>query len=306
MLVFSTSDKGGTGRSVTSANVAYRAALQGNNVCYVDFDFGSPTAGAVFSIDHLLHGTESNGVHSYLQGRAAEPVRQAVWGASGRDVLRTRPDRAGELVLMPGDHSGGEFPGNQGVVDACMKLFLALEQEFDVSFIDLSAGRSHATEVAMAATASDTIRRRVKTRWLVFHRWTRQHVIAADSLVRGERGLLQTGVAHGHDERALEQCIKFVRTAVADPNSKEMAGLAPTQVSWLRQCDSDLHRLAKEYRVGRINLLDTVPLDPVLQWREQLLTDVDVHNRKIANHKTVDAFDRLAKSITDDEAWPRM
>ena len=48
MLVFATSDKGGTGRSVTSCNIAYRLSLQGNDVVYLDFDFGSPTAGAIF------------------------------------------------------------------------------------------------------------------------------------------------------------------------------------------------------------------------------------------------------------------
>ena len=32
MLVFATSDKGGTGRSVTSSNVVYRRALQGGDV----------------------------------------------------------------------------------------------------------------------------------------------------------------------------------------------------------------------------------------------------------------------------------
>ena len=47
MLIFSASDKGGTGRSVTSANLAYHRAMAGDDVCYLDFDFGSPTAAAV-------------------------------------------------------------------------------------------------------------------------------------------------------------------------------------------------------------------------------------------------------------------
>jgi hypothetical protein len=45
VLIFATSDKGGTGRSVTSSNVAYREALLGKDVCYLDFDFGSPRPG---------------------------------------------------------------------------------------------------------------------------------------------------------------------------------------------------------------------------------------------------------------------
>jgi len=36
VLVFATSDKGGTGRSVTSSNVMYRRALQGSDVAYLE------------------------------------------------------------------------------------------------------------------------------------------------------------------------------------------------------------------------------------------------------------------------------
>ncbi|MFL6113172.1 MAG: ParA family protein, partial [Catenulispora sp.] len=36
MLIFATSDKGGTGRSVTSCNMAYRRALRGEQVAYLD------------------------------------------------------------------------------------------------------------------------------------------------------------------------------------------------------------------------------------------------------------------------------
>ena len=56
MIVFATSDKGGTGRSVTSSNIIYQAALTGLNVCYLDLDFGSPTSGAIFGVDALSRG----------------------------------------------------------------------------------------------------------------------------------------------------------------------------------------------------------------------------------------------------------
>ena len=76
MLLFATSDKGGTGRSVTGSNVMYRRALQGGDVCYVDFDFGSPTAGAIFGISALNRGTPPREVvpTPYLQGRS--PVEE--------------------------------------------------------------------------------------------------------------------------------------------------------------------------------------------------------------------------------------
>ena len=52
MLVFATSDKGGTGRSVTSSNVAYRRALQGSDVCYL----GDPAGNLIGDVKALwLH-----------------------------------------------------------------------------------------------------------------------------------------------------------------------------------------------------------------------------------------------------------
>jgi Mrp family chromosome partitioning ATPase len=46
VLIFATSDTGGTGRSVTTSNVAHRAALLGRDVCDLDFDFNQQTVDA--------------------------------------------------------------------------------------------------------------------------------------------------------------------------------------------------------------------------------------------------------------------
>ena len=302
MLVFATSDKGGTGRSVTSCNVAYRRALQGSDACYVDFDFGSPTSGAIFSIDAALRGTDRGGLHSYLQARTQDPHRIDVWAESDRSSRRGRPDGAGRLVLFPGDAGGGEFAVDGDMVQRCVALFLRLEEEFDLTLVDLSAGRSYATQIVLAATAQPELAS-VPARWLVFHRWTRQHVLAAEGLAYGERGLVESGVALGHEREALLDAIRFVRTAVVNPNSEELAGLQASQVAWLRECDDDLDHLARRLRVGRTAMLGEVPLEPVLQWREQLISDSDTMTRKIANQATVDAFETLAKRLTDDNSW---
>jgi hypothetical protein len=58
--------------------------------------------------------------------------------------------------------------------------------------------------------------------------------------------------------------------------------------------------------VGRSTMLGAVPLDPVLQWREQLITDGDVRATRVANEATTEAFDSIAKKITDDSAWEQM
>jgi hypothetical protein len=302
VLLFATSDKGGTGRSVTSSNLVYRRALQGSDVCYLDFDFGSPTAGSIFQINAVERGSPDGGLHAYLKGAVDEAQRLDVWTESDRSSLRGRPDGAGQLVLYPGDMGGGEFASNQDVVQRCVKLLLRLDEEFDIILVDLSAGRSFATQIVLEATADHRLAGKL-SRWLVFHRWTRQHIIAAAGLVHGGEGLIRHGVALGHDERRLTDSIRLVRTAVVDPDSDELAGLRPAQVAWLRDCNDQLQRLASELRVGRTAMLGAIPLDPLLQWREQLISDTDTITRRIANQATVEAFELIAKRLTDDGAW---
>jgi hypothetical protein len=302
VLVFATSDKGGTGRSVTSSNVSYRRALQGGDVCYLDFDFGSPTAGTIFTINAVVNGAPDGGLHSYLLGKAAEPVRYDVWSSSDRSSLRGRPPGAGRLVLYPGDSGGGEFSADKDIVRRCVHLFLRLDEEFELCLVDLSAGRSYATQIALAATA-DPEMLAIPYRWLIYHRWTRQHIIAAANLVYGPRGIIEAGTARGHDRERLSSAIRFVRTAVVDPDSPDLAGLRAAQVAWLRDCNQDLQEIASARRVGRTAVLGVVPLDPVLQWREQLISDNDVLTRHIANQATVDAFNTIAKRMFDDAAW---
>jgi hypothetical protein len=306
MIVIATSDKGGTGRSVTSSNVLYRRALQGGDVCYVDFDFGSPTAGAIFGISALNRGTTSGkGTHSYLHGRSSTEEIWDVWQHSDRTSLRQRPPGTGRLALVPGDSGGGEFAIDDDMVNRCIDLFLRLHSEFEVVLVDLSAGRSYATEIVIAATTSPELRN-VTTRWLVFHRWTRQHILGANGLVFGERGLLDVCEAHGRDREQVIDDIRFVRTAIVDANAPELAGLRPPQLAWLREANRGLQRLAAELQVGRSAMLGEVPLDPVLQWREQLITDSDVWARHVANQATVHAFDSIAKKMVDMSAWEKL
>jgi hypothetical protein len=303
MLLIATSDKGGTGRSVTGSNVVYRRALQGGDACYVDFDFGSPTAGAIFGISALSRGTHSGaGTHSYLQGRCPSEEIWDVWHNSERASLRQRPPGTGRLALVPGDAGGGEFAIDNDMVRRCVDLFIRLHGEFEVVLVDLSAGRSYAADIVIAATATPEMAG-VTTRWLVFHRWTRQHIEAAAGLVFGERGLLDIGEAHGREREPFNEDIRFIRTAIVDPNAPDLAGLRPPQLAWLREANRGLQKLAAELHVGRTSMLGSVPLDPVLQWREQLITDSDVWAHHVANQATVEAFDAIAKKIVDPQAW---
>lgn len=303
MIVFATSDKGGTGRSVTSCNLAYRQALRGRDVCYLDFDFGSPTAAAIFQIESVARGVrERNGLHTYLAGEIAEPADLDVWGRTDRAELRPMPAGAGRLVLLPGDEGGGEFPVDDAMSNRCLSLFLRLEEEFDLTIVDLSAGRSYASQLALDVTARRDLTP-VTIRWLVFHRWTKQHIVAAAGLVFGEYGIIKASAAYGHDPAVLESSIRFVRTAVPDPDSSQFVGLLPTQAAWLQNCNTELQKLAARRRIGQSVMLGSIPLDPVLQWREQLIVERDVASLRIANPETGRALDRLAEDLMDPDSW---
>jgi hypothetical protein len=301
LLIFAISDKGGTGRSVTSANILYRSALAGQNVCYLDFDFGSPTAGTILHVDEVGRGTREGGLHSYLLGRAPEPHRIDVWSDTDRPELRAWTGDAGNLVLFPGDENGGEFATNDEIVERCAQLFRVLREDFDICLVDLSAGRSYAAEIALAATAKHSLPG-VTVRWLIFHRWTRQHIVAASALLRGPNGIVDAGVHHGHKESDLVNMVRFVRTAVVNPHSDQVNVLRPAQVAFLLQADEVLRALALRSGVGTTNVIGQVPLEPLLQWREQLITDGDVQ-KEIANPETVIAFEELASAVVDDAKW---
>ncbi|GGU34354.1 SCO2523 family variant P-loop protein [Streptomyces daghestanicus] len=302
MIVFAASDKGGTGRSVTSANLAYQRALNGDHVAYVDFDFGSPTAAAVFDVPSAVRGTRERGLHSYLEGGTPEPAMIDVWRQTEHPHLHAWPNQSGRLVLFPGDIGGGEFATDEDALERCVDLLLRLNGEFDVIMVDLSAGRSYAVDMALAATAHPRMRN-VPFRWLVFHRWTRQHVIAASGLVHREHGIIRSGVERGHDELALRSAIRFVRAAVPDPESAVWSQGSPAQAAWMQSCDEALRRLAAEHAIGDSVVLGIVPLEPILQWREQLITEEDVLATQIANKETLEALEEIARRLTDDTYW---
>ncbi|MFJ1461347.1 SCO2523 family variant P-loop protein [Nocardia wallacei] len=301
MLVFSTSDKGGTGRSVTSCNVAYRLSIKGRNVAYLDFDFGSPTSGALFEVNRMERGTPDNdGLHGYLLGSSTILTPRNVRSETGRAELR-EPRHPYKLMLYPGDRGGAEFlTADDRTVKRCVELLVACEQEFDVTIVDLSAGRSVALEIALRATGKKQLRGAV-TRWLVFHRWTRQHILATNGLVHGQHGLLATGAECGHDQRRLAAAIRYVRTAVPSANDHASADSGP-QAAWLRAQDDALRKLATANQLGWSVVLGSTPMEPMLQWREQVVLDADV-SAKIANEKTVLAFQELAGGLTDDAVW---
>lgn len=300
MIVFAISDKGGTGRSVTGGNLAYRAALSGHDSCFVDFDFGSPTAGVIFDVHALERGTGTGrGTHALMSGGTSTPEILELWTVS--DSLRERPPGAGRLALIPGDKGGSEFSIDANTVRRCAGFLARLQEEYELAVVDLSAGRSFAVRLVLEATAGWN--GSGQTRWLVFHRWTRQHIVAAHGLIHEPRGILETAVRCSHDRKRVLESLRTVRTAVMDPSTATASGLTGTQMSWLRERHLDLQTLAGELGLGRTRALGTIPLDPILHWHEQILSDHALYERQIASSETVQAFESLATALFDPAAW---
>lgn len=302
MLVFASSDKGGTGRSVTSCNLAYRLSLLGYDVAYLDFDFGSPTAGAIFEISSLERGAAESGLHSYILGQTVTPMRVDIRAVTERADMKTRLPGSGKLTLYPGDDGGAEFALTKPHIKRAIALFEAAEAEFDVCIVDLSAGRSSALDMSLQAVApnirpqgSDPVR------WLLFHRWTTQHVIAASGLLFAKNGIVSCAVDAGFNESDFLDQVRTIRTAVPDSTAFGDKTV-PEQEAWLRKSDDILKDLAKSRRLGQDLLAGTTPLEPMLLWREQVIMDVDV-KRKLAKQATTDAFDKLAAKVINDYAW---
>ncbi|MGW6644725.1 SCO2523 family variant P-loop protein [Streptomyces iakyrus] len=302
MIIFATSDQGGTGRSVTCANIAYRRALTGNDVAYVDFDFGSPTAAAVFELGTAARGVRARGLHSFLQGRIAEPTRLDVWSLTQRAALREAHVDRGRLCLVPGDQGGGDFPVGGSETKRCAELMLTLEEEFDVTIVDLRAGRSYALDVSLRATARPELRH-VLTRWLVFHRWTRQHIVGAVDLVHGDCGILRTGAQWGHDEAGFSGRIRYVPTAVPPLDASESGSRDTEHGVWREARHAELNAMTARLHADHEVLMGPVPLDPVLLWQERVITDRDTAVSPGAGEETAQAFTNLAHALTDSRKW---
>jgi len=302
MMVFASSDKGGTGRSVTSCNLAYRLSLLGYDVAYLDFDFGSPTAGAIFEISNLERGAAEGGLHSYILGKVAKPMRVDIRAVTKRDDMKTRPPGSGKLVLYPGDDGGAEFALTKPHIKKAIALFEQVEREFDVCLVDLSAGRSSALDMSLQAVSPNVRPRSADpVRWLLFHRWTTQHVIAASGLLFEKNGIISCAVNAGFTASEFTDLVRTIRTAVPDSTAFG-TNAVPEQEAWLRESDDILKGLAKNRHLGQDLLAGTTPLEPMLLWREQVIMDVDVkHN--LAKQATTDAFDKLAHKVINNHAW---
>lgn len=291
-VIAAVSHKGGTGRSVTTANVAYQLAHSGLNVCVVDLDLASPTFGAIIGLKDIETGVaepSQPGVPRSVGDLLDDPTEASFVNSALRDVWKSEALRtfkpAGSYMLLPGSrHIGDAYTAPQ-MSDAMDRLIDGLRERFDVVYLDLRSGASEVLTCFRSADASDAPRR--CDMWLLHFRWTKQHLIGLKDVV----DMLNDGDDLVDPERQF-----LVKTAYVDPHKVE----PPARQAVIRRHHSELVSALEGMNVGPYRasdkLIGEVPLESMLQWREGIITKADAE-RGLADIETLEAFRNISDAI---------
>lgn len=279
-----TSHKGGTGRSVATANIAYRLSLENElSVCVVDLDVDSPTFASVLNLPQFSTGAEI-GIRSFLAEDDDDRIPVDTF-VNGDGILRNVGKLAQESLYTPDEfQSAGEFalvPGSKSRDIEIPKLFgqrlkqliERLSSSFDVILIDVAAGESDA--LLSIGESKDKAGGQLDG-WLLFCRWTPQHIAAAGDL--RDRMLKMTP----------DVPVKVIRTAVP---------VIPKH-PWF---DEQHKRLKDQFsRVFKDSDTDlSIPFEPVFQWREGVLTERSRYEHGEQVTDTIDAFSEIASFLVE-------
>lgn len=277
-LYAAVSHKGGAGRSTAAANMAYQSANAGQSVCLVDFDLDSATLGAVLGLAERTVGGKV-GIQSLL---SVNGDRQISIDHVLLDLRRTRfldelvftGANPGAFCLLPGNAEQKELVSEAEMAPILAETLRSLAWSFDVVIVDVRAGKSAALRAILDA-ASDLDH----FTWLLFYRWTHQHLSAA-------RDMIDT-LAEWSD--AYERSRDVIPVATARIARQDVTG-----EPWFEhQYDALERREDREIaqRLGRP--AHTIPFDRVFQWKEQILCGP----RHQGNEATVEAFRNLATEL---------
>lgn len=281
------SHKGGTGRSVTLANLAFHLHYQSHNVCIVDLDLASPTMGSVLEIPGLERGQSSAGrpgspksVHDVLLSRD-DPTAAIVDIRNKSSSIIGKHNPSKQFSLLPGLAEEGDWPHDASMLEAGLRSLIERLRGSDYHYIllDVRSGVSKTLD-ALNRECSGLI-----DQVLVHFRWTPQQLRGVESLLRSD--CLENFGA---------EKIKFIRTAFANPGDEAQE---------IREFASDLDRkLRREFGSIDFNgqsldpnknpVLGTVPVDPQLRWKECVLVEEEG-----VSSKTYRRFQEIAKNIVD-------
>lgn len=266
-VIAGVSHKGGTGRSVTLANLAFHLHFSGPyNVCIVDLDLASPTMGSVLEIEGLERGQVGAGksgaprsVHDILAySDDPLPALVDIRTKSKSVIAKHRPEK--QFALVPGLAQSGDWAQKlQGLRSSLKNMIERLRgSDFDYIILDVRSGLSDVLE-ALGKDANDLV-----DMLIVHFRWTPQHLAGLDSMLNSER------VGNfGADK------LRLIRTAFIAPS-----GEPPEIQSFARSLDAQMREKLSKIEWGdrgldpdRMPFLGTVPMDPTLKWKECILTE---------------------------------
>jgi MinD-like ATPase involved in chromosome partitioning or flagellar assembly len=255
-----TSFKGGTGRTTTTANLAYRLAIEGRPVCVIDLDLASPTFGAVLQLEGMFSGARC-GIHDLLP--------KGYGGESDIPVSRTR-----EQCLPVEGHTSNRFvrnelasaqatydilPGKADYTDALPQFDLMsralddilaeLTERYDVVFVDVRSG----TDGPLHALANGE----TEKTWVVFYRWTPQHLAGTHALI--QRELV---------DEYQQESIVAVRTAYIPPHTYSTR----PDAGWFQSAQGTLTSRQEQLGLDSYTRAD-IRREDILLWREGILTE---------------------------------
>lgn len=276
------SHKGGTGRSVTIANVGYQLAMGGSNVCMVDLDLGSSTLGAVWNVEY----TEQRGVEGGIGRLLIEPDPTEseilgslvnLWSAS-EFFKQARGGGGAKLQLLPGTRDLGDMGNEEVLREPLHKILTVLAENYDYVFADVRSGISAVT----LALATGGVFRHLVTGWLVFHRWTPQHLIGANDMVTRLSGWNWSDRTY------------LIRTAYVNPQTS--LENKEKNRDWFMNQET---RLLKERKKFSNRTLATIDFSRILQWEERVLTDSFARDANFYPCEEIAQFKDLADKLRE-------
>lgn len=285
-IIAGISHKGGTGRSVTLANVAFQLHYVENySVCMVDLDLASPTLGSILEIPGLEFGATETGskgdprnIHDVLVGH--DDPTPAIVDVKRKAAVVSRRNRASKSFdFVPGWSEGGDWHRHIADLNKSIERLLRnlKESRYDFVILDVRSGLSDVFEALMNNQENVDL-------LLVHTRWTPQHLSGLASLLASQRV-----------RKFEEYKVRIVRTAYINPESEavKLTKFAEEQDAQLRLSFGQIDLFDEYLSLNQRPYLGSIPMISRLRWRECLIEEQD-------DEEGFAAFSSLTKKILQE------
>ncbi len=270
--------KGGSGRSVASANVATALAKLGKRVLIVDMDFEAPGLHTIFRVEKTAKFAAGKGIQNYFRGTIPmEAVRDELVIDLVAEQHLGAPidylDDGAKLLYLPAARQAAVVPfSNEAELRVRMKDVLKElrgSENLDYIILDAASGVREAFTLSLDACA----------RLLVFFRWTSQHV-------EGTIRFLNLLERLGNFDNELKRDYRLV--ASASPRPEDLDSLGDDALAGaLRALKNKNEQLLEAECQGDGPLLHEIPEIMELKWRDSIYVREGEETE----------FDQLAKKL---------